>query len=240
MKRKDCRSVVLTFLMVKAWTVKKIDCSEISLKSLIVDKRVTNTNLIARFLESGVLVSVGDVHTAIQYFPDTGLDSIKLLLSNCEGADKTYLCQEALKAKKMSFVMYLVEEGASILSDHEVILHELLKIENFDGVKIILKLLSKDTVEKLDLAGLLEANLFLNPDLIAMFIQAGVNPNGKKSPIAAVMGLNHLKLETQVQLVCLLIKCGADFYQLNQTARGNTTPLHVATELSLKIGKYYR
>lgn len=240
MKRKDCTSDVLMFLMMKIWQSKKIDCSGVNMKALIVDKEVTNPKLIARFLGSGVVVTMGDLHDAIHYFPDDNLDSFKLLLYKCEKADLTRLCRESLKANRTSFVLYLIEKGASLPKEHEMMLHCLLELKNFDGVKAILKLLSKQTIEKIDLARLLETNLVLDHDLIEMLINAGVNPNGKKSPITTVMSLHYLKPESQVALVCLLIKCGADISQLSLTARGSTTPLHVATELTLKTGEYMR
>ena len=237
MKRKDGTSSVLMFLMMKAWKSKKIDCSSISLLSLIVDKGITNQKLLSVFLDSGVLVSAGDVHAAICHFPDANLGSFKLLLCKCEKVDKTDLCQDALKEKRLSFVLYLIENGAHLPKDHEMMIRCLLKLKRFDGVKMILKLLSKEAIKRIDLAKLLETNLVSDHSLIEELISAGVNPNWKKTAITAVMGLQDLKLGSRIKLVCLLINCGADFNQLTH-ARGNTTtPLHVATELSLKLGK---
>ena len=234
MKSKDCKSDVLEFLMMKAWKSKKVDCSKISMRALIVDKRVIHPKLISRFLELGVVVSVGDVSAALSYFSDSDLDSFKCLLARCEEADRTDLCQQALKKKLMSFVLHFIEVGAS-LQNVEKILCSLLELKQFEKIKVVLKQINKETIEKLNLASLLETDFVMYYDLIEKFLDAGISPNGKKSPIVTVMNLSHLKPDIKIELICLLIKYGADINQLCQSSR-DTTPLHVATEISLRAG----
>ena len=237
MSRKSCRSETLAFLT-KVWKTKKVDCTGVNLRVLLTEKKVSDMSTLSWFLASGIIVDGSDIQTAIQCLADKKVESFKLLLGKCDHIDKDLLCQETLKARKMSFLLHLLNEGAALPKDHEAIIHQLLSSKNFSGVETVVKLLSRECFEKMDLSSLLLTNLVHHHKLIGMFIEAGVSPNGRKPPIVTVMGLTHLKAEAQVELVCLLLKCGASCAQLSQTARFTTTPLHVATELSLKIGRW--
>lgn len=236
LNRKNCRSETLAFFA-KVWKSKKVDCTGINVKVLLTEKKVSDVSILSWFLAHGVAVDSTDVRIAIQCLSDKKVESFKLLLRECDHFDKDSLCQETLKARKISFLLYLVELGAALPNDHEAIMNQLLAAKNFSGVETVLKLLSKESLETLDLSSLLQTNLVHRHNLITMFIEAGVNPNGRKPPIVTVMGMNHLKPEAQIELVCLLLKNGASCSQLSQTSRFTTTPLHVATELSLKTGK---
>jgi len=238
MSSKSCRSETLAFL-VKVWKTNKVDCSGINLKILMTEKKVADSSILSWFISNGCIVGNSDVSLAIQCLADKKSFEFKLLLRNCDHADKDRLCLEALKANKMSFLCHLLNEGAALPSYYDVVINRLLMSKNFSGVETVIKLLDKSCFEKMDLSSLLANNLFNQHHLIKIFIEAGVSPNGKKSPIVTVMGMTHLKLEMQVELVCLLLRCGANCSQLSQTSRLGNTPLHVATELSLKLdGKF--
>ena len=234
MNSKSCRSETLAFL-VKVWKTKKLDCSGINLKILITEKKVSDSNILSWFIGNGCIVGSSDVFLAIQCLADKKSSEFKLLLRNCDHADKDQLCQEALKANKMTFLCHLLNEGAALPNDYELVINRLLVSKNFTGVETVIKLLDRESFEKMDLSSLLTNNLYNQHKLIKMFIEAGVSPNGKKSPIVTVMGMNHLKPEVQVELVCVLLRYGANCSQLSQASRVNSTPLHVATELSLKV-----
>ena len=236
MGRKCCQSDELKFFTM-AWESKKVNCSEIKLKTILTDKTVSDSNILSWFLESGVVVDRSDIQLAIQCLPDRRVESFKLLLGKCKHVDKDHLCRDSWKAKKVSFVVELLKEGAALPKEYEAIISRLLSSKIFEGVEAILNLLSREQVEKLDLAKLLSTNLVYSDRLLTMFIDYGVNPNAKKSPVVTVWNLTHIKAEARVKLICLLLKCGANCSQLSQIATHDTSPLHVATELSLKAGK---
>ena len=236
MGRKRCRSNALEFLT-KAWESKKVDCSEIKLKTLLTDKTVSDSNVLSWFLESGVVVDRSDIQLAIQCLPDGRVESFKLLLGKCKHVDKDYLCRESWKAKKILFVVELLNEGAALPKEYEAIISRLLSSKKFEGVEAVLNLLSREQVERLDLAKLLSTNLVYSDRLLTMFIDYGVNPNAKKSPVVTLWNSTHLKAEARVKLICLLLKCGANCNQLSYIPTYDTSPLHVATELSLKAGE---
>ena len=230
----DCKSSLLRFLMIVIWEPNTVDCSQVKMKTLLVDKKVTDQVLLKRFLESGTPVVGSDIQDAIQCLSTNDIESFRLLASHCADSDLDKLCSEAYKAKKMSFVWYLIERGAKF-SDGNMLLLGLLKSKDFEQAKVLVKNLSKESLSTLDLATLLETtNLVHDPELIEILINSGVSPNGKKSPIASVFNQQHLSTVDKIKLAAILIQCGVDCNQLCQLSSGSTTPLHVATDLALK------
>ena len=237
MSHRSCLSETMNFVS-KVWKNKKVNCSGVNMKILLTEKKVSEPSTLSWFLSCGVIVDNSDIRICTQCLADKKVESFKVLLSKCDHVDKDSICQEALRAGKINFLLHLISEGATLPSDHETLFNQLLSSKNFSGAETVLKLLSRESAEKLDLSSLLQNNLVYHRSLISKLIDAGVNPNGKNPPIVSVMRMTHLKPEMQVELVCLLMKCGANCNQLSQTTHVNTTPLHVATELSLKVGKY--
>lgn len=235
----NCKTPLLAFLMVQAWETKKIDCSSISLKMLLTEKKITSSDLLLRFIEFGAIVGREDLSSAIQNLPPDDIVVFKLIVSKCSGFDKNRLCREAANANKILFVLHLVELGANLPEEGTKLFLTSLKGKEFDGAKVLIQTLSKEMVESLDLATLLESTyLILNVELIEVLITNGVCITGKKSPIAVVMSQNFGSLSKKIDVLCLLIEHGVDCKQLCQTCSKSTTPLHVATDLALQSGKY--
>ena len=232
-KDTEGKSSIFRFLM-DMWKTKKIDCSSLSMRDLLVQAKIDDYELLLCFLQSGVAVSNNDIQETINSLSEDKLIILKLLLESCDAVDKTLLCQEAIKARKRIFVTYLLEEGACLPKDPITFLYNLFKIECIDGIKITLKMLNSSDIKKINLSKLIRGKHLLNPDLITDFIKAGVDPNGKKSPIAAIMNLNLLP-DIQIDVVSVLINAGVDCRPLSNHS---STPLHVATELAIKSGKY--
>ena len=95
------------------------------------------------------------------------------------------------------------------------------------------------TMDKLDLASLMDSNIINCPETIKVLIDAGLSPNGRgrRTPIAVVMGKGDLTLSKKIELMCLLLENGEDCSHLCHASKSSTTSLHVATELALQSGK---
>lgn len=238
LSKPGCRSQLLSFLLMQAWENKKVDCSSVQLKTLLVEKKVTNPNLLQRFIEFGAVVQSGDVCLAIQNLSSDDIGVFKLIVSKCQEFDKNDACSEAAAANKILFVLHLVELGASLPEDGIKLFKEAVKLKQFEGARLLVKFFSKEALESLDLAVLLETtSLIFDVKLVETLITAGVCVTGKKSPVVVVMQSNLLDVSAKIDILSLLIERGADCKQLCQTCHKTTTPLHVATELALQTGK---
>ncbi len=222
------------------WETKKIDCSSLSLRYIIIDKKIFDQRTISWLIACGLSISNDDFEIIIKYLPNNNSDTFSMLIGKLESLDKNYACQESFKLKKISFVAKLLQQGAPRPTDCQSLLKELITAKNFGDVKeMISNYFTKEDLQTLDLGGLLETILVKKSELISMLIHAGVNPNGKKSPIATVMKSELLGNEQKMELICLLIKLGADYKQLTLAYQYATTPLHVATEWAANNGNLY-
>lgn len=236
--QQSCKAPLLTFLMLKVWESKPVNCSGVLLKVLLENKKLTDEQLLARFLAQGMPVSLEDVRLAVRCLTSANVAIFKKICSKCAILDLNEMCQEALSRNKLAFMLHFVELGASLPGDGMEIFMNALQAKDFEAAKIIVGLFGQDMFSSLDLAHLLgSTDLLLNADLIELLVRAGIKLNGKVSPVYSVM--KCLKEVDQIRILCVLLERGVDCKQLCVTAQRNTTPLHVATDLALKSGKNY-
>ena len=237
--KRSCRNPLLSFLMLQAWESKPVDCSKISLHSLLTDKKLTNPNLLVRFMECGAAVAREDIALAIQCLSSDDILAFKTLLSKCEGFDMNQVCREAASANKIPFVLHLVELGADppICDEGVKLFKEALKVKEFNGAKVLVGRFSKETLRSLELGELLDTtNLVMSVELVKMLITGGVGMAGKPLPIPAVLSCT-IGVAEKMEVICLMVECGMDCKQLCHSTHKTTTPLHVATDLALKAGE---
>ena len=229
-------SSLLTFLMLKAWESKPVDCSSISLKAVLERKKVTNRQLLSRFIELGASVSEEDVCSAIQCLAASDIAIFKLICSKCAGLDVNKVCHEALSLNKLDFVLHLVELGATLPGDSVDLFTSALKSKDFHAAEILVKKFDKELLHSVSLEPLLSnTSLFMNVGFIEYLVKAGISLTGKIIP--TVMKSQFLNKEKQIDVLCMLIEHGVECKQLCLTAQRSTTPLHVATNFALESGK---
>lgn len=234
-------SFLLNFLMLRAWKAKTVDCSDIKLKTLLVDKKITDLSLLKSFLESGVAVKDDEISIAIQCLSRSDIAAFKLIVSKHLALDVNEMCSKAFSANKTAFVLHFVDLGAKLPENSDGLFYEALKIKDFDGAKVLVKLFSKKQLSSLELGTLLDkTNLIMNVELAKVLVNAGVSLSRKKSPIVSVMEQSYtcgLRPSDQIELISCFLEHGVDCKDLCITAKKTTTPLHVATDLALKSGE---
>ena len=238
LSRPECKEAHLEFLLNKMWNEKEINVSKVTLKQLI-SKGITSSSLLQRFMELGLPLATSDIKVAIKDLKPDQVHLFKYIAAKSRPDDIDDLCQAAVNAKRMAFVLQLVERGAKLPSHGSQLLLQALKNEDYDGAMALAKKFTKATMDKLDLASLMDSNIVNCPELIRLLVETGLNPNGRgrKTPIAAVMSKASLSLQKKIGLVSLLIDAGEDCNHLGQVGKSTSTPLHMATELALQSGK---
>ena len=235
--RLNCKASLLSFLMLQAWDSKRLDCSSIHLKQVLAEKKVTSPSILKKFLECGAVVQKSDISFVINSFPADDISIFRLVVSNCESFDKNEVCREAANANKIVFALHMVELGAVFPQEGTKLFREALKVKEFGGAKVLLDSFSKELVESMDLAVLLETtSLVYNSELVEKLIAAGISVAGKTSPITVIMG-SAAGLSQKIDMLCSLIERGVDCKQLCSHSHKTTSPLHVATEMALSDGE---
>ena len=240
MSTPECKEVHLEFFVNRVWNNVEISVSKVTLQNLIIDKAITSTTLLRWFLDRGLSLSKEDVKIAMTTLMAEQLDLFKLIVAKCRHTDLDELCIMAACVNCTTFVINLVEQGASLPCPSSELLLQALKVEDYDGALALVKIFkTKGTIGTLNLASLMNSNIIKYPDLIKLLITSGValNEKGGKTPIAVIMGRNLTSSKT-IDMLCLLVDNGEDCNHLCQTSKTNTTPLHVATELALKSGMH--
>ena len=239
LSRKECKQAHLEFLVSKMWNEKEINVSKVTLKQLIVDREITSESLLQRFLELGLPLTKEDIKMAITSLRPTQMHLFRYIVAKCNPADLDELCQAAVSSNRMTFVLYLVERGAKLPSHGSELLIHALKTEDYDGALALAKKFTKATMDKLNLATLMDSNIVNCPELIKVLVDRGLSPNGKgrKTPISVVMA-KAISATKKIDMICLLLEIGEDCNHLSNTGKSTTTPLHVATELGLQSGEY--
>ena len=237
LSRPECKQTHLEFLVSKMWNEKEINVSKVTLKQLIVDKAITSASLLQRFLELGLPLNKDDIKMAMDCLKPNQVHLFKFIAAKSNPGDLDELCQMAVSANRMTFVLNLVERGAKLPGHGSELLMQALKVEDYDGALALAKKFTKATTDKLDLASLMDSNIVNCPELIKLLIETGLSPNGRgrKTPIAVVMS-KALSWPKKIELVCLLLEKGEDCNHLCHVGKSSTTPLHVAAELALQSG----
>ena len=241
LSRKECKEAHLEFLISEMWNEKVINVSKVTLKQLIVEREITSECLLQRFLELGLPLTKEDIKMAIKRLKPSQVHLFKYIVAKCNPADLDELCQAAVRANRMTFVLSLVDRGATLPSHGSDLLLQALSAEDYDGALALAGKFTKATMDKLDLATLMESNIVNCPELIKVLVDAGLSPNGsgRKTPIAAVMA-KAISVTKKIDMICLLLEVGEDCGHLCQIGKSTTTPLHVATELALQSGACIR
>ena len=110
---------------------------------------------------------------------------------------------------------------------------------DYHGARALVGKFTKAIVDTIDPSSLIKLNIVNYPELIKMMIDTGLNPNGqgRKTPIAVVLGMQYLMMSKKIELLHLLVENGEECSHLCHVGKSSTTPLHVATELALQSGK---
>lgn len=216
------------------------DASEIELAALL-KVPVTDKKLLEKLFEFKIKVTSDNIQAAVSLLPVSSVDILMLIITKCmTGVTPEILnqsCQKAYSARKLPFVLCLIEHGAESPAEPTDLILLALKLNNFDMVLNLL-LNHKIDPEKVDLGDLITKSDHIgDPSITAKLLEAGVSPNGcgKKKPIAEILKLQHISLKKQIDLLCLLLEKG-DCRHLSHGSKERATPLHVATELALKAG----
>ena len=245
--RPECKEAHLEFLMNKMWIQntkwkgKEVDVSKVTFKQLVIDRDITSSSILQRFLELGMPLSKEDIKLAIKSLRPKQVHLFKFIAAKANPDDLDELCQAAISASRMTFVLNLVEKGAKLPSHGSELLFKALKTEDYDGALALARKFTKATMDKLDLASLMDTNIIYCPELVKVLVETGLSPNGRgrKTPIAVVSGKVALSLAKKIELMCLLVDVGEDCSHLSHLGKSSATPLHVATELALQSGKLY-
>ena len=241
LSRPECKESHLEFLIRQMWNEKDISVSNVSIKKLVVDRDITSASLFQRFLELGLHVGKEDIYMAIETLRANQVHLFKFIAAKANTADLDELCQAAVSSNRMTFVVNFVELGAKLPGNGEELLKQALDTEDYDAAIALGKLLPKDIVEKLNLSSLMDINILNCPELIKVLLQSGLNPNGRggKHPIELIMVKCDSSPKKIIDLVSILLESGADCNHLCEASKASitSTPLHKATELSLKAGK---
>ena len=237
LSRKECQEAHLEFLVSKMWNEKEINVSKVTLRRLIVDREITSESLLQRFLELGLPLSKEDIKMAITSLKPNQSHLFRFIIAKCNTDDLDELCQAAVSANRMTFVLHLVERGAKLPSHGSDLLIHALKAEDYDGALALAKKFTKASTDKLDLASLMDSNIVNCPELIKVLVDTGLSPNGRgrKTPIAVIMG-KAISITKKIDMVCLLLEVGEECSHLSHIGKSTTTPLHVATEVALQSG----
>ena len=241
MSTPECKQIHLEFLVNKVWNSVEMSVSQLMFENLIIDKAITSTSLLQWFLDRGLSLSKEDVIMAMKRLTAEQVDLFKLIVTKCKHTDLDELCTMAVSVKCTTFVLSLIEQGASLPCPSSELLLRILKAKDYEGALALVKVFkTRGTIGGLNLASLMiNSNEIIKcPDIVKALIKNGVDPNekgGGKTPIAIIMGKNLTPSET-IDIVSLLVDNGEDCNHLCQTSKTKTTPLHVATELALKSG----
>ena len=233
--RPECMQSHLEFLICTIWNVKELDVSMVQLKQLIVDKAITSATLFQRFLELGLILTKEDIKMAMNCLKDNQMHLFTYIAARSNPGDLNELCQAAVRANRMTFMLNFIEQGAKLPLDGSELLMQALKNKDYDVALALAKMFTKDMVDKLDHALLMDSNIVNCPEIVKVLIHAGLDPNGKggKTPIAMIMDKVTSMSKKKIELVCLLLDNGAD---CSHICKSSTTPLHKATEVALRTG----
>lgn len=240
MSTPECKEVHLEFFVNKVWNDVMISVSKVTLENLIIDKVITSPTLLQWFLDRDLSLSKEDVKMAMTTLTVEQIELFKLIVAKCKHIDLDELCIMAVSINCTTFVINLIEQGASLPCPSSELLLQALKVKDYGGALALVEMFKvKGTIGTLNLASLMNSNIINCPDLIKVLIRSGVDPNeiGGKTPIAVIMGRNLTPSKT-IDMLCLLVDSGEDCNHLCQTSKTKTTPLHVATELALKSGMH--
>ena len=242
--RPDCKPQHLQYLVCTLWSLRQFDASKVSLKRLFTVIGATELPLIQRLIELEMPVTKADISAAIKVLSTDQPEQqylFKYIVSKCPCKDLDILCLEAYHARKIHFVFSFVELGAKPPGLSVELLEQALKSEDFIVAMDLIRAMPKESVEKIDLSDLMDTNLVRSMKLIQVLIDAGVNPNGigRKSPIVTILSREYLPTAKQCEVISVLLMKGADCNHLCRTKKGTTSPLHVATEISLQAGTVY-
>ena len=182
-----------------------------------------------------------DVSTAVDVLKaddSKQLQTFKYIASKCPPKSLDSLCSKAFKAKKIPFVFSFVEHGAKAPVEGSELLEHALKAEDYITGMDLIRAMSAKAISGIDLGEIMDTNLVKAPKLMKLLVESGANPSGlgRKSPLLCVLSMDHLPTEKKCEVACLLLASGADCNHLCRMKRGATTPLHVATEISLQAG----
>ena len=207
--RPECKDVHLEFLISKALKDRGIDVSMLSLNQLIKEKDITSASLLQRFLELGLPLSKEDIMMAMKTLKPNQMHLFKPIASKANPEDLHDLCQAALTSDRMLFVANLVEQGARIPGHGSEPLMQAVCNKDYNALIALAKCFPKDTLDKLGFIGF-------------------------------IIG-KAMSLPRKIELLSVLLEKGADCNHLCEAGKASTssTPLHVATELSLKAGKSF-
>ena len=240
-KTKECHISFVIFHMCPK--KQAFDASEIELAALL-KVPVTDRKLLERLFEFRIQVTSDSIQIAVSLLPVSSVNILMLIITKCvTGVTPDILnqsCQKAYSARKLPFVMCLIEHGAESPAEPTDLILLAIKLNSFDMVLNLL-LNHKIAPEEVDLGDLIAKSDHIgNPTIIAKLLEAGVNPNGcgKKKPITEILKLQHISSKNQMDLLCLLLEKG-DCCHLCHGSKERTTPLHIATELALKAGILY-
>ena len=248
LSRHNCSQAHLEFLVTKMWNEKEIDISKITLKWLIVEKSITSTSLLQRFLELGLPLNEDDIKMAMKFLKRNQLHLFKFIAAKCNPLclDELYRVA-AMSANPEKFRMILTELGASVPPNHvEQLFIHILRMEDYNKALSLARYFTRTCLEKVDLTSLLKSKLSSGClELIGVLIDGGVNPNkcGKegRTSIAMVMDRYPSWTPKKIELICLLLDKGEHCSHLNHTeSTCSTTPLHVATKAALETGNYFK
>ena len=104
----------LLFTLVPSSKKGGINASSLQVTHLLEQKSVTSIKLIERLFKFGMKVNEIDVCSAVKILQEHRVDVLQLLVKECAKTRKTTFtsaCQEAIKAKKLKFVVCLIESG---------------------------------------------------------------------------------------------------------------------------------
>lgn len=220
----------------------RIDASNVELFKLLKQQFMTTDtrlkDIFVKLFDMGMTARVGDIELAAKFLPSAHLGILELVLSKCgtvKPIDLNPACKVALQEKKITFVACLIKVGADPPQEPVKLFSQALKENDIDAARIFLTQSWK--LDKLDLGSLIASTeIAHHPTLIEDLLELGVSPNGtgKQKPLAEVRKLRHLASQKRSSLVCLLLEKGANCNHLCSTH--DTTPLHVATEMSVLDG----
>ena len=91
-----------------------IDASSLHVSKLLKEKSITSVKLIQRLFTLGMKVNETDVSSVVGFLAEHRADVLHLLVKECTKIRKstfTSACQEAIKAKKIPFIVCLIENG---------------------------------------------------------------------------------------------------------------------------------
>lgn len=240
--RSDCKQSHLEFLITNVWKEKNVNVSKVTLKQLIVEKRITSAILLQRFLELGLSMKKDEIMMVMNCLQHNQLHLFKLIAAH---SNPQYLeeCYHAvtMSANRMTFMLIFLELGLKVPPRHaEELLISMLKTDSYCGALDLAKKYTKGSMEEVDLNCLLKTDIVNYPQLIKVLLDGGVDPNrssGRNTPIATVMG-RDIDWSKKIEVVCLLLDNKEHCSHLSHTgSKYSTTPLHVATEVALRSGK---